>query len=174
MSNEGQLYQTECSPDFFDEWIAECRERAYKRIPHPIRDEVWSFRPWGHRCVMLRRPPDEKSPGGIVIPARAQELMAVGWIVSIGPEVHLRDVSRYASVVPYGNPLDLVGEEILIGRFAGQQLPLSTTEQLYAGSYVVITAGDIWGVLRDPASNPHAAPHAAPNAALDKVPGEPK
>ena len=155
MSNEGhagqgQLYQAECTPEFFDDWIAACRERATKRIPIAVREAVWDYRPWGHRCVMLRQPPDERSPGGIIIPEKARDLMAVGWIVSVGPEVHLRDVSRYASVVPYSNPLDLVGEKVIIGRFAGMQLFFGAAEQLYAGEYAVITAGDIWGALSEP------------------------
>jgi hypothetical protein len=129
------------------EWIETCRKLFSERQPQlKVHPEVWTFTPWGHRLVFLRKPPDEKTSGGIVIPESAKGKMTTGWIISVGAEICKPDLGRYPSVCPYEHPHDLVGMSALIGFYGG--VPLRFDAALgreYESDYVIITIGDVLG-----------------------------
>jgi chaperonin GroES len=86
-----------------------------KRIPVPFQDRV----------IISKTKPEEKSPGGIILPAGAIEDPNEGVVVAIGPKVGNSENSTfpYPQIGDYvrfgdysGNPITVDGEEYLIMR----------------------------------------------------------
>ena len=93
-----------------------------------------SIRPLHDRIVVKRLEEDQVSPGGIVIPDAAKEKPVKGEVVAIGN----------------GKPLDngevrkldvKVGDKVLFGKYAGNEIKLDGTD------YLVLREDDVIAVL---------------------------
>ncbi len=93
-----------------------------------------SIRPLHDRIVVKRLEEDQTTPGGIVIPDAAKEKPVKGEVVAIGN----------------GKPLDngevrklevKVGDKVLFGKYAGNEIKLDGTD------YLVLREDDVIAVL---------------------------
>ena len=93
-----------------------------------------SIRPLHDRLVVKRWEEDQVSPGGIVIPDAAKEKPVKGEVVAVGN----------------GKPLDngdvrklevKVGDKVLFGKYAGNEIKLDGTD------YLVLREDDVIAVL---------------------------
>ena len=79
---------------------------------------VATLRPVNDRVVVRRLAAEEKTRGGIIIPDTAKEKPQQGEVVAVGPG---KD----------GNALTVqVGDRVLFGKYAGQELTLNGEELL--------------------------------------------
>lgn len=138
-------------------WLKLCRMRAEDRVPKRedgtsrINPHVYSFWPWGHRVVVRREDPEDQTAGGIVVPDTAKDKrLAVGWVISVGQDICIEDLGRYASVCPMTSPLELVGCRVLFNRYTGHDLMFdSYSRRHWTGEYLVLPIGDVWGVVNN-------------------------
>lgn len=151
------------------EWLRLCRDIARNRLPKDYFDcvppSVWRFHPWGSRVVLMRTPQVTRQ-GSIVIPDSAQRQNAVGWVLTVGPEVCIDTHPTVPSVCPYRggkipgefDPLLLVGEMVMFQWHAVQELTINIAEErFYPGGdgrakvqLVIGNVGSIFGPNVDP------------------------
>ncbi len=87
------------------------------------------FKPVNDRVVVKPVPAEEKTKGGIIIPDTAKEKPLQGKVVAVGPG---KD----------GHTINLkVGDSVLFGKYAGQELNIDGEE------YLVMREDDILVVL---------------------------
>jgi len=92
-----------------------------------------NFRPICDRILVKRLDVEEVSPGGILIPADAQEKPMQGRVIAVGDGMR-----------PNGKivPLDIQpGDIILFGNYAGVEVKISNEK------FIVMKEADVMGVL---------------------------
>jgi chaperonin GroES len=93
---------------------------------NPLRD----------RLVVERSEAEEKTSGGILLPDTAKDKPKQGTVVAVGPGRTLDDGSVH--------PLEVkVGDRILFGAYAGNEVKIGTTE------YLVMNESDVLAVIED-------------------------
>ena len=73
------------------------------------------LQPLQDRVVIKRLDADEKTPGGLIIPAVAQEKPQQGTVIAVGPGVYAKDGSRR----PVGVS---VGARVLFEKYQGHEV----------------------------------------------------
>lgn len=91
-----------------------------KRVPVPFQDRV----------VISKTKPEEKSAGGIILPAGAIEDPNEGIVVAIGPNVGKGPTSQF--------PYPQVGDYVRFGEYSGNPVKLDGEE------YLIMREGDIF------------------------------
>ena len=92
------------------------------------------FRPLHDRVVVRRVTPQEKSPGGIIIPDTVKEKPMEGEVVAVGPGARNELGVRV--------PLDVASEDrVLFGKWSGSEVKLDGEELL------IMKEGDLMGVI---------------------------
>lgn len=92
------------------------------------------IRPLQDRVLVRRLPPSNKSPGGIIIPDKAQEKATEGEVVAVGSGKELESgLSRPVAVQ--------VGDRVLFGKYSG------TEATVLGDDHVLLREDDILGVL---------------------------
>ncbi|MCK6529182.1 co-chaperone GroES [Myxococcota bacterium] len=81
------------------------------------------FMPLNDRVLVKRIESETKSAGGIIIPDTAKEKPIQGEVVAVGTGKLLDNGSRR-------DPLVKVGDRILFGKYAGDEIKLSGVEHL--------------------------------------------
>lgn len=108
-----------------------------------------SFRPLHDRVLVRRVESEEKTAGGIIIPASAQEKPQEGIIVAVGSGT--RDEAGNVT------PLEVKpGERVLFGKWSGTEVKIDGEELL------IMKESDVMGVIEV-----GAAPKAAASKAAD-------
>src|SRR6185312_3491720 len=98
------------------------------------------FRPLHDRVVVKRHDAEQKSAGGIIIPATAKEKPSQGEITAVGPGG--RDENGKLI------PIDLkVGDRVLFGKWSGTEVKIDGKDLL------IMKESDIMGVLDVPAGS---------------------
>ena len=93
-----------------------------------------SIRPLHDRIVVKRLEEDQTTPGGIVIPDAAKEKPVKGEVVAIGNGKPLDNGEV--------RPLEVkVGDKVLFGKYAGNEIKLDNTD------YLVLREDDVIAVL---------------------------
>ncbi len=92
------------------------------------------FRPLHDRVVVRRVTPQERSPGGIIIPDTVKEKPMEGEVVAVGPGARNEQGVRV--------PLDVAsGDRVLFGKWSGSEVKLDGEELL------IMKEGDLMGVI---------------------------
>src|SRR6202162_785915 len=111
------------------------------------------FRPLHDRVVVKRIDAEEKTKGGIIIPASAKEKRSQGEITAGGPggrdEARKQSPGEIPAAVPGGSdeagkliPIDLkVGDRVLFGKWSGTEIKLDGEELM------IMKESDIMGVV---------------------------
>jgi co-chaperonin GroES (HSP10) len=122
------------------------REQIEETIGGKIPEEVWGFNPWGHMLLVLRDPSPEISEGGIYIPDAAQQTLAAGIIIKVGPDVGVV-TNKYSGSSPFVDPASLVGCHVVFGRWCGKTLTAQPVRERddYSSEWLVMPEDDIWG-----------------------------
>jgi chaperonin GroES len=103
------------------------------------------FRPLHDRVVIRRLNAEEKSAGGIIIPATAQEKPMEGEVVAVGPGARNEQGHVVALEVK-------TGDRILFGKWSGTEVKLDGEELL------IMKESDVMGVIEGrPAAKKKAA-----------------
>lgn len=89
-----------------------------------------SFKPINDRVVVKPAPADEKTTGGIIIPDTAKEKPQRGKVIAVGPGKD--DVKMTVKV----------GDTVLYGKYAGQELSYEGTD------YLIMREDDILVILK--------------------------
>ena len=93
-----------------------------------------AFRPLGDRVLVKRVEEEEKTKGGIIIPATAKEKPQEGEVIAVGPGVRDDDGDYVAlDVKP--------GDRILFGKWSGTEVKLDGQDLL------IMKESDILGVV---------------------------
>ena len=95
---------------------------------------VPAVRPLGEKVLLRRLEADEKTAGGIVLPATAREKPQKGRVLATGPGRLLEDGGRAAPQVKNG-------DTVLFGRYSGTDIKIEDEE------YLLINESDILAVL---------------------------
>lgn len=132
------------------------REKMEQICGRSLPADLFTFRPWGHRLVVARVAPvgripvtrDDGTHVELVIPDQARRIPAVGWVVSVGPQVG-EPRADFMGVCPYaGN--ELLGRKVLFGMYAGSEILVGDEfENQYESLYTLLSDGDVWGTLED-------------------------
>lgn len=118
------------------------RPQVEKMIGGEVDPEVWDFIPWGHRIVVKRLPTPERV-GSILIPENYKEPLACGWVIRVGLEVGMPG-TKHGGDCPF-DLSDLVGKQVMFGKFAGMPLKSDTKSDPFEGEFLVLQEDDIWG-----------------------------
>jgi chaperonin GroES len=92
------------------------------------------FRPLDDRALIRQSDPDEKTPGGIILPDSAQEKPQSGSIIAVGPGKLLDSGAR-------GELSVTVGDKVFYGKYAGTEIELD------GETYVIVRENDILAVI---------------------------
>ncbi len=88
-----------------------------------------NVKPLSDRVLILPNPAEEKTAGGLIIPDTAKEKPLAGKVVAVGPGT--QDVTMEVKV----------GDEVLYGKYAGQELVID------GESYLIMKQGDILAII---------------------------
>jgi co-chaperonin GroES (HSP10) len=137
-----------------------------------LHPDIYDIKPFGNRMVLVREKPKSFSAtcqacgkrnltsdqdgkcaycgqSGLIaleIPTQARDLPSIGWVVSVGPEVHLANFPR---TVPLSQD-QLVGCKVLFAPYGGHTLNVGDVgETLYEGSYLLIEATQVLALVGD-------------------------
>ena len=92
------------------------------------------FRPLHDRVLIRRVESEEKTAGGIIIPATAKEKPMEGEVIAAGPGARGEDGKL--------QPMDLkAGDRVLFGKWSGTEVKLDGEE------LIIMKESDIMGVL---------------------------
>ena len=92
------------------------------------------FKPLHDRVLVEREESDEKSAGGIIIPATAKEKPMQGKIIAVG--------SGSKDEQGKVTPLDVkAGDTVLFGKWSGTEIKLDGTD------YIIMKESDIMGIV---------------------------
>lgn len=94
-----------------------------------------TVRPTGNKVLVRRKSPEEKTPGGIIIPENAKEKPAEGEVIAVGPG---SAVQGFMELRPVGVK---IGEVVLFGRYSGTEIKVGGVE------HVIIMEDDVLGVI---------------------------
>ena len=93
-----------------------------------------NVKPLGDRVLIQRIEPEETVKGGIIIPDTAKEKPMEGKVIAVGSGRVEKDGKRI--------PLEVkVGDRILFGKYAGQEIKLDDVE------HVILREEEVLGVL---------------------------
>ena len=93
-----------------------------------------TFRPLHDRVLVRRIEPAERTAGGIIIPATAQEKPQEGEVVAIGTGLRTEDGTV--------TPLDVrAGDKILFGKWSGSEVKLDGEDLL------IMKESDVLGII---------------------------
>ena len=146
-------------------WLSMCRELARRRVPAEcyklIPEDIWRFRVYGAKCVVMRTPRIEQH-GSIALPQQSTRSNETGWILTVAPHIHdtaepnQRGREYRPSSVDYTDfvPLLAVGDLVLVNRHAGQALVSSLLDESsvhrsLAQEFILVQQCDIFGPLID-------------------------
>ncbi len=90
------------------------------------------FKPINDRVVVKPAPAEEKTKGGIIIPDTAKEKPQRGEVVAVGPGKDGKDEKKMTVKV---------GDIVLYGKYAGQEMELEGTD------YLIMREDDILVIL---------------------------
>jgi len=93
-----------------------------------------TIRPLDDRIVVKPSDPEEKTPGGIVLPDTAKEKPQRGEVIAAGPGKLLEDGERAEMLVK-------VGDEVLYGKYSGTEVELDGEK------YVILRESDVLAVI---------------------------
>jgi chaperonin GroES len=94
------------------------------------------IRPLDDRILVQPLSPETVTPGGLVIPEKAQEKQARGIVVSVGPGKRQDDGTRL--------PVDVEpGQTVVYTKYSGSEV------ELHSEKFVILRADEIVGVLED-------------------------
>ena len=93
-----------------------------------------TIRPLDDRIVVKPSDPEEKTPGGIVLPDTAKEKPQRGEVIAAGPGKLLENGERAEMLVK-------VGDEVLYGKYSGTEVELDGEK------YVILREGDVLAVI---------------------------
>lgn len=119
------------------------RDKLAKRLgvePASLPDDLFNFYPWGSRVVVMRDEPIRKV-GAVHIPTTAQYERAIGTVVAVGPKVGCAAVGSSSPI----SRERLVGCKVIFGKYAGQAIQFSVTDDDFYTSFVILPEADIWG-----------------------------
>jgi co-chaperonin GroES (HSP10) len=119
------------------------RDKLAKRLgiePASLPDDLFNFYPWGSRVVVMRDEPI-RSVGKIKLPDSSIVERAIGTVVAVGPKVGTAAVGS-SSPVPRER---LLGCKVIFGRYSGQAVQFSVTDDDFYTSFVILPESDIWG-----------------------------
>ncbi len=88
-----------------------------------------NVKPLSDRVLILPNPAEEKTAGGLIIPDTAKEKPLAGKVVAVGPGT--AEVKMEVKV----------GDEVLYGKYAGQEL------QIEGESYLIMKQNDILAII---------------------------
>ncbi len=88
-----------------------------------------NVKPLSDRVLVLPNPAEERTAGGLIIPDTAKEKPLVGKVVAVGPGT--ADVTMEVKV----------GDEVLYGKYAGQEL------QIEGETHLIMKQGDILAII---------------------------
>jgi len=109
-----------------------------------LPDELFQFQPWGYRVVVTRDEPLRKI-GGIHLPDSSLVPPARGTVVSVGHQVG-RNFNAATNICPLPAS-QLLGATVLFGNYAGQSLKIDPRDDDYLTYNVILTEGEIWGLV---------------------------
>lgn len=137
--------------------VTTTKAEVEEAIGHPIPEDVWNLKPWGHR-VIVRRDDALAKYGAIYIPEDAKMAPASGFVISIGPDVGT-PLGNFNGECPLLNTRDLIGCSVTFGRWAGSTLvdKLDTRGSDYESDFLLMTEDDIWGINENPPIGPPKA-----------------
>lgn len=92
------------------------------------------LRPLGNNVLLKRKPAEEKTKGGIIVPHSAQKHSSEGKVVAVGPGTHDEHGVLRA-------PRVKAGDQVLFEKFAGHEISIQDEE------FVVIEESTLLGVL---------------------------
>lgn len=76
-----------------------------------------NIRPLQDRVIVKRKPSDERTPGGIIIPENAKEPLYEGTVLAVGNGKIMENGSI--------RPLDVkIGDQVLFGKYTGTELQM--------------------------------------------------
>jgi len=93
-----------------------------------------TIKPLDDRIVVERGEPEEKTPGGIVLPDTAKEKPHRGKVLAAGPGKMLKDGKRGSMSVK-------VGDEVFYGKYAGSDVEVDGKQ------YVILKESDVLAIL---------------------------
>ena len=93
-----------------------------------------SLKPLADRVVVEPAPAEDKSAGGIILPATAQEKPQQGTVVAVGPGKASDSGSLIEMTVKNG-------DKVLYGKYSGSEIALEGTD------YIIMRESDILAVL---------------------------
>jgi hypothetical protein len=132
------------------DWLAICRRQVEATLPEPIvkdiPEDLWKVYPMG-RHIVVRRFPRTTQYGAIHIQETAQTPTWAGWVLSANPSIS--GPSAGPSHGWEGEPLDLVGQVVVLFAHRGNTLRLSMTQREYMGDYIQVHIGDVMAVMFD-------------------------
>jgi chaperonin GroES len=92
------------------------------------------MRPLQDRIIVKRLEGEEKTKGGIIIPDAAKEKPLEGKVMAVGDGKILNSGERVAMAVK-------IGDRILFGKYAGQEVKLDGEE------YLIMKEEDVLGII---------------------------
>jgi chaperonin GroES len=107
--------------------------------PHYLRvEETMGLQPIGDRIIVRREAAEEKTAGGIVLPATAQNKPQRGTVIAVGPGKLKKDGTR----VP---PQLKVGDRVLFTSWAGDEF--RNRQAKVEGEILVMHESDVMCVI---------------------------
>ena len=94
-----------------------------------------NIKPSADRVVVEAAPAEEKTASGLYIPDTAKEKPQKGIVVAVGPG---KNSDMTGSLIPMGYK---VGDEVLYGKYAGQEITLEGKE------YLIMREADIFATI---------------------------
>ncbi len=88
-----------------------------------------NVKPLSDRVLVLPNPAEEKTAGGLIIPDTAKEKPLAGKVVAVGPGT--KEVAMEVKV----------GDEVLYGKYAGQELVIE------GQTYLIMKQNDILAII---------------------------
>ena len=93
-----------------------------------------NLKPLGDRVIVKPKAPEEKTKGGIILPATAQEKPMEGEIVAVGPGRIADDGKKISMELK-------VGDKILYGKYSGTEVKINDEE------YLIMRESDVYAVI---------------------------
>lgn len=114
-----------------------------------IWPEIWHYTPLRDTMFVMRIPPEELTKGGLVIPETSQPKNHKGWILNISLSLGENPDC------PTENPLDLVGQTVCWGEYAGRVLAETALDERWDGEYLQISLDEVLNVQTERKPNGH-------------------
>ena len=161
-------------------WLGYCKQLAGRRLPpavfETIPDDIWRFRLWGTKCVIMRTP-DVTKQGSIIVPDSAKRDNDIGWIITVGGNIHeTEEMNVRGKTYPYGvhgmmSPLLAVGDLVLFNPYAGKSIVTNFLDTGLANrskmpKFLLISIADVWGPMVDVKQSDWSSEQETPTSLL--------